>query len=147
MMLTYYKLQHTKKEMTTMAKDKKGRSGKQYDPFSPDFEEQLQRDIAERVHTKLSQKLGGRDNAVMTRLNDEDVGKLDALVELEVFKSRSEAVAFFVREGMRVRKDLFESIMPTVDKIRELKEQAKRSLEKEPQVPDEPPDEHDDEER
>jgi hypothetical protein len=118
--------------MMTMAKDRKERSGKDYDPFSPDFERQLQRDIAEKVQTKLSEKLGGRDNAVMTRLNDEDLGKLDALVELEVFRSRSEAVAFFVREGMRSREDLFASIMPTVDKIRELKEQAKRSLEREP---------------
>jgi hypothetical protein len=115
-----------------MAKDKGKRNGKQYDPFSPDFEKQLQEHIAEKMQTKLSEKLGGRDNAVMTRLNDEDLGKLDALVELEVFRSRSEAVAFFVREGMRARGDLFESIMPTVEKIRELKEQAKRSLGQEP---------------
>ncbi len=79
---------------------------------------------------------------MMTRLSDEDLGKLDALVELEVFRSRSEAVAFFVREGMKVREDLFASVMPTVDRIRELKEQAKRSLEQEPQVPD-GPDEND----
>ncbi|NIP36068.1 MAG: hypothetical protein GWN18_13985, partial [Thermoplasmata archaeon] len=123
-------------------KNKKDRAKRKYDPFSEDFEEQLERDITERIHTKLSKKLGGRDNAVMTRLSDEDLGKLDALVELEVFRSRSEAVAFFVREGMKVREDLFASVMPTVDRIRELKEQAKRSLEQEPQVPD-GPDEND----
>jgi len=70
----------------------------------------------------------GRGNVVMTRLNNEDLSRIDALVEVEVFKSRSEAAAFFIKEGIQTRKDLFEKVMPTVDKIRELKEEAKRSL-------------------
>lgn len=121
-----------------MADKRENRHGRHYDPFSDDFEEQLERDITERVHQTLSKKLGSRDNAVMTRLNDEDLSRLDALVELEVFRSRSEAVAFFVCEGMKAREDLFAAVMPTVNKIRELKEQAKRSLEKEPAAPARP---------
>jgi Arc/MetJ-type ribon-helix-helix transcriptional regulator len=66
----------------------------------------------------------------MTRLNDDDLKQIDALVEVEVFKSRSEAAAFFIREGIQARKDLFQKVMPTVDKIRDLKEQAKKSLSK-----------------
>jgi Arc/MetJ-type ribon-helix-helix transcriptional regulator len=66
----------------------------------------------------------------MTRLDDADLKQIDALVEVEAFKSRSEAAAFFIRQGMEARKDLFEKVMPTVDKIRELKEQAKRELSK-----------------
>lgn len=72
--------------------------------------------------------LEARGNVVMTRLSDEDLKQIDALVEVEAFKSRSEAAAFFIKEGMQARKDLFQSVMPTVDKIRELKEQAKKSL-------------------
>jgi hypothetical protein len=34
---------------------------------------------------------------------------------------------------MQARKDLFEKVMPTVEKIRELKEQAKRELSKKEQ--------------
>lgn len=83
--------------------------------------------ILEKIGEKL-QKLEGRSNVVLTRLNDEDMKKLDALVEIELFKSRSEAVAFFVREGMQARKDLFEKVMPTVKEIRRLKEQVKRAL-------------------
>ncbi len=64
----------------------------------------------------------------MTRLNDDDLKQIDALVEVEVFKSRSEAAAFFIKEGIQARKDLFQKVMSTVDKIRELKEQAKKSL-------------------
>jgi len=86
--------------------------------------------IKEKVLMKLDKALEGRSNVVMTRLNDEDLKQIDALVEVEVFKSRSEAAAFFIKEGMQACEDLFQKVMPTVDKIRELKEQAKKSLTK-----------------
>jgi len=87
--------------------------------------------VQEKILMKLGKHLGGRGNVVMTRLNDEDLKQIDALVEVEAFKSRSEAAAFFIKEGIQARKDLFQKVMPTVEKIRELKEQAKRSLGKE----------------
>ena len=87
--------------------------------------------IHEKVLMKLGKHLGGRGNVVMTRLNDDDLKQIDALVEVEAFKSRSEAAAFFIKEGIQARKDLFQKVMPTVEKIRELKEQAKKSLSKE----------------
>jgi Arc/MetJ-type ribon-helix-helix transcriptional regulator len=82
----------------------------------------------EEICLKLGKGLGDRGNVVMTRLDDVDLKQIDALVEVEAFKSRSEAVAFFIKEGIRARQDLFEKVMPTVEKIRELKEQAKREL-------------------
>ncbi len=84
--------------------------------------------IGENVLLKLGEGLEGRSNVVMTRLSDENVKQIDALVEVEAFKSRSEAAAFFIQEGIQARKDLFQKVMPTVNKIRELKEQAKKSL-------------------
>jgi hypothetical protein len=84
--------------------------------------------IKEKVLMRLGKELGDRSNVVMTRLNDDDLRKIDALVEVEAFKSRSEAAAFFIKEGVQARKDLFNKVMPTVDKIKELKEQAKKSL-------------------
>ncbi len=84
--------------------------------------------LKENVLVKLGECMGDRSNVVMTRLNDDDLGRIDALVEVEVFKSRSEAAAFFIKEGMQTRKDLFQKVMSTVDKIRELKEQARKSL-------------------
>ncbi len=87
--------------------------------------------IKEKVLLKIGEKLDGRSNVVMTRLNDEDLTQIDALVEVEAFKSRSEAAAFFIKEGIQARKDVFQKVMPTVDKIRELKEQAKKSIVKE----------------
>jgi Arc/MetJ-type ribon-helix-helix transcriptional regulator len=84
--------------------------------------------IKERVLLEIGEKLEDRCNVVETRLSDEDLTQIDARVEVEAFKSRSEAAAFSIREGILARKDLFEKVMPTVDKIRELKKQAKRSL-------------------
>ncbi|UCE28940.1 MAG: hypothetical protein JSV85_06675 [Candidatus Bathyarchaeota archaeon] len=85
-------------------------------------------EIGEKVLLKLGEGLGGRSNVVMTRLSDGNLKQIDALVEVEAFKSRSEAAAFFIKEGIQARKDLFQKVMPTVSKIRELKEQAKKSL-------------------
>ena len=87
--------------------------------------------IKEKVLQKIREQLEDRSNAIMTRLNDEDLTQIDALVEIEVFKSRSEAAAFFIKEGMQARKDLLQKVMPSVEKIRELKAQAKKSLVKE----------------
>ena len=84
--------------------------------------------VQEKILMKLGKHLGGRGNVVMTRLNDDDLKQIDALVEVEAFKSRSEAAAFFIKEGIQARKDLFQKVMPTVEKIRELKGQAKKSL-------------------
>ncbi len=85
--------------------------------------------IKEKVLMRLDKELGERSNVVMTRLNDENLKQIDGLVEIELFKTRSEAVAFFINEGIQARKDLFNKVMPTVDKIKELKEQVKKSLE------------------
>ena len=89
--------------------------------------------LKDEILMKLGNGLGDRGNVVMTRLDDADLKQIDALVEVEAFKSRSEAAAFFIRKGMLARKDLFERVMPTVEKIRELKEQAKRELSKKAQ--------------
>ena len=84
--------------------------------------------LKDEILMKLGSGLGERGNVVMTRLDNADLKRIDALVEVEAFKSRSEAAAFFIRQGMDARKDLFDKVMPTVEKIRDLKEQAKKEL-------------------
>lgn len=84
--------------------------------------------LKDEILMKLGDGLGERGNVVMTRLDNADLKRIDALVEVEAFKSRSEAAAFFIRQGMDARKDLFDKVMPTVERIRELKEEAKKEL-------------------
>jgi hypothetical protein len=91
-------------------------------------DDDLSPDLREGILKTVGEALSGRENVVTTRLNDETLERIDALVEIELFKSRSEATAFFIAEGMNSRGDLFERVMPTMEKIRQLKEELKQSL-------------------
>lgn len=44
-----------------------------------------------------------RDQVVMVRVDEDTAAKLDAWVETGVVRSRSEAAALFIREGLQVR--------------------------------------------
>lgn len=65
-----------------------------------------------------------RDKVVMVRVDEETSEELDAWVETEVVKSRSEAAALFIREGLKVRAD---ELAQLKDALREV-ERAKESL-------------------
>jgi hypothetical protein len=66
-----------------------------------------------------------RDNIVMTRLWDSDLRIVDALIALEIFKSRSEAVAFLTHEGIQAKSDLVDTILPAIERIEEIKRQTR----------------------
>jgi hypothetical protein len=46
-----------------------------------------------------------RQHVVMVRVDEETLRKLDAWVETGAVKSRSEAAALFIREGLQIRSD------------------------------------------
>ena len=51
-----------------------------------------------------------RDNVVMVRVNDDTKRRLDAWIETGAVKSRSEAAALFIREGLKVRSEELEQL-------------------------------------
>ena len=65
-----------------------------------------------------------RENVVMVRVNDGTKRSLDAWIETGAVKSRSEAAALFIREGLKVRA---EELKELEDALREV-EQAKDRL-------------------
>jgi len=67
-----------------------------------------------------------REVSVMTRMSGDIVEILDALVELEIFKSRSEAVSAFVEQAISERKNLFDEIKTQAADIRKLRDSAKK---------------------
>ena len=71
-----------------------------------------------------------RDQVVMVRVDSETSEALDAWVETVAVKSRSEAAALFIREGLTVRADELERLraaLEDVEKARErLREQARQ---------------------
>ncbi|TFF84010.1 hypothetical protein EU524_01570 [Candidatus Thorarchaeota archaeon] len=66
-----------------------------------------------------------REVSVMTRMSAETVEILDALVELEIFKSRSEAVAAMVEKVIDSRRPMFEEIKRQAKEIVEKRESAR----------------------
>ena len=73
---------------------------------------------------------GGRSNVVASRINDEDLNKIDMLIEAGLFKTRSEAVAFLVNEGIKARQDLIEKVSSALEEIREIRRQAEERIKK-----------------
>jgi hypothetical protein len=66
-----------------------------------------------------------RDNIVMTRLWNSDLRIVDALIALEIFKSRSEAVAFLTHEGIQAKSELVDTILPAIERIEEIKRKTR----------------------
>jgi Arc/MetJ-type ribon-helix-helix transcriptional regulator len=69
--------------------------------------------------------LKNREISVMTRMSVDIVEIIDALVELEIFKSRSEAVAAFVERMVVAKMNLFEEIRIQAKDIASKREAAK----------------------
>ena len=65
-----------------------------------------------------------RDQVVMVRLDSTSLAKLDAWVETGALKSRSEAAALFIREGLAVRDAELRELEEAIHKV----EAAKRQL-------------------
>jgi Arc/MetJ-type ribon-helix-helix transcriptional regulator len=65
-----------------------------------------------------------RSETVMVRIDEETRQTLDAWVETDYFKSRSEAAALFIREGLKVRSSELEKIREAINEV----ERAKQNL-------------------
>ncbi len=66
-----------------------------------------------------------RDFSVMTRLSGSFIEILDALVKLEIFRSRSEAIASIMERTILSRIDLFQQLKEQAQKLDEIHDSAK----------------------
>jgi Arc/MetJ-type ribon-helix-helix transcriptional regulator len=66
-----------------------------------------------------------RETPVMTRLNTDLVELLDILVKLDIFNSRSEAVATIVERTLFSQMEKFELLKAQIEKLEEIQETAK----------------------
>lgn len=64
------------------------------------------------------------------RLPQRDLEVIDALVEAGVFRSRSEAVAFFAHKGIEASKPLFEEALAKLEELRKARERLREELRK-----------------
>jgi Arc/MetJ-type ribon-helix-helix transcriptional regulator len=79
----------------------------------------------ESIGKAIESALSARDHVVMVRVNDESLKRLDALVQSGIFKSRSEAAAFLISEGVRAQQPLFERISERIKEIERLQSELK----------------------
>lgn len=79
----------------------------------------------ESIGKAIESALAARDHVVMVRVNDESLKSLDALVQSGIFKSRSEAAAFLISEGVKAQASLFESISERIKQIERLQAELK----------------------
>lgn len=82
----------------------------------------------ENIGQALGDALQGRGNVVMVRVNDEALNYLDMLVEAEVVKSRSEAAALLISEGVQANQELFEKIGQVTQQINALRQHLRQTV-------------------
>jgi Arc/MetJ-type ribon-helix-helix transcriptional regulator len=66
-----------------------------------------------------------RDQVVMVRVDSETSEALDAWVQTGAVKSRSEAAALFIREGLKVRADELERLKGALDDVEAARERLR----------------------
>lgn len=124
------KLDHDDIVVTTMPNDDARRpSG--FDDIASSVKEVAQKTgevinkATESIGKAIESALSARDHVVMVRVNDESLKKLDALVQSGIFKSRSEAAAFLISEGIKAQDVLFSRISERISEIERLRSELK----------------------
>lgn len=85
---------------------------------------------AELTETFVKQGFGlkKRANTIMTRVSHEDLQFLQALVELEIFKSLSESAAFLIHDSISKKLEHYKRILKISEEIKRKKLEAVRTL-------------------
>jgi hypothetical protein len=86
----------------------------------------------ESIGKAIDSALAARDHVVMVRVNDESLKKIEALAESGIFKSRSEAAAFLISEGVKAQSELFKRIEEKIDQIERLRSELKTIVDTQP---------------
>jgi len=81
-----------------------------------------------KLREALEKGVEGPSYAVSVRLPQRDLEVIDALVEAGVFKSRSEAVAFFAHRGIESAKPLFQEVLSKLEELKALREKLREEL-------------------
>ncbi len=84
--------------------------------------------VPETVSKAVERAINVRDTTVLVRLSDESSDKLDTLVSAGVFRSRAEAAAFLIEEGIKAQSPLFRRIQDKLGEIEKLREELRTSI-------------------
>ncbi len=84
--------------------------------------------VGESLRDTIKSVRSARDSVVMVRMSKASLRKLDALVDCGLTKSRSEAAAFLVSEGIKARADVYDKIAEQSEVIRNARAELSRLL-------------------
>jgi Arc/MetJ-type ribon-helix-helix transcriptional regulator len=105
-----------------------GRSNDPADFNLADILRDLVNKVPETVNKAVERALNVKDTTVLIRLNDHASDSLDKLVTAGVFKSRTEAAAFLIDEGVKAQSALFQRIEERMSEIERLREELRQSV-------------------
>jgi Arc/MetJ-type ribon-helix-helix transcriptional regulator len=90
------------------------------------------RDLFNRVpdtfNKAVERAINVRDTTVLIRLSEESSDKVDTLVSSGVFRSRAEAAAFLIEEGIKAQASLFQRIQDKLTEIEKLRAELRNSI-------------------
>lgn len=83
--------------------------------------------VAPNLASSMSElRQAARDQVVMVRVDEQVSQELDSWVETDVAKSRSEAAALFIREGLEVRRSELDQLKETLEDVSKAKEELRK---------------------
>ncbi len=89
--------------------------------------------VPETVSRAVERAINVRDTTVLVRLSEEASDKVDTLVSAGVFRSRAEAAAFLIEEGIKSQAPMFQRIQDKLSEIEKLREELRTSVS--PEIP------------
>jgi hypothetical protein len=103
------------------------RAGETLDEITSTLRDLFNR-VPETFNKAVERAINVRDTTVLIRLNDEASDKLDTLVSAGVFRSRAEAAAFLIEEGIKAQTSLFQRIQDKLTEIEKLRSDLRNSI-------------------
>ena len=82
--------------------------------------------IPELIDSLKEMATAPRDQVVMVRLDEESTRELDDWVRAGAVKSRSEAAALFIREGLRMRSSELNQLRDALDEVHDAQARLRR---------------------
>jgi ATP-dependent Clp protease ATP-binding subunit ClpA len=82
--------------------------------------------VAESLKTTIKNK----SNVVTCRIDDQDMDAIDALVEVGIRSTRSDAASWLIHAGVEANREILENVSATVMEIRQLRSRAQEIAQK-----------------
>ncbi|NIM60044.1 MAG: hypothetical protein GTO16_14065 [Candidatus Aminicenantes bacterium] len=112
----------------TSQKTKKGGKDRKHHSTLDELGAQVEKiavKTAESIKKVIDKAMVARNTVLTIRVNDESNEKLRMLVDVGLFKSRSESAAFLIQEGIKSQEELFAKISTKLKKIDKIKDELK----------------------